>query len=72
MKRVWILLVSSIMLSAGMTGPAQAMSPIEWKIDYYSDYEGGNLVGEQIQYCDGSGSGFGYPTAYSLYYYNGC
>jgi hypothetical protein len=46
---------------------ADAQTGIFIRVTYYSDPALTNVVGQSVQFCDGSSTSNGYPTEYSTY-----
>lgn len=52
------------LLAAALPAVAEAQSGVRIRITYY---EGGQIVGEFVEFCDGSSAWNGYPTEHSTY-----
>ena len=66
--RKFVILAAAICWAATAAGPAEAFSPLQFKQDYYSDFNYTTLVGEYVLYCDGSDHFVGTISENSLTY----
>lgn len=63
MKKIAILLVALAGMVPGMA-TAQSGSGVRIRWTYYSDSGQTEVVGESVEFCDGTTTWNGYPTAY--------